>query len=95
MEAIDLGIGVVDMFLIMGSVIATIEVAKALYDKQWRTAIIILGAALAGGLAGFLTGHSFLVGMVVGLTGSGVITISQSFGKNVNAVAGTSSSVKK
>lgn len=68
--------------LIVGFTMGFVELIKALFDKNWRTAAIILGAGVAGCIAGVATGYTFLVGIVAGFAASGVITLTQNFGKN-------------
>lgn len=77
----ELGIDAVSAVLILGATIASVEFIKALFDRDWRSAAIILGAGIVGGFAGLSTGYTFIVGVVAGLTGSGIITISQNIGK--------------
>lgn len=68
--------------LIVGFTMGVVEFVKALFDKNIRTAVIILGAGVAGCIAGVATGYSFLTGIVAGFAASGVITLTQNFGKN-------------
>ena len=68
--------------LIIGFTMGVVEFVKALFDKNIRTATIIFGAAIAGLVAGVATGYTPLVGVVAGLAASGVITLTQNFGKN-------------
>lgn len=68
--------------LIVGFTMGFVELIKALFDRNWRTAAIIIGAGIAGAIAGLATGYTLLVGIVAGFAASGVITLTQNFGKN-------------
>ena len=60
-------------FLVVGMV----ELIKAVFDRQYRTAVIILGAALVGGVCGYFGVQGLpdlATGIAVGLAGSGVVT---------------------
>jgi len=67
---------------IIGAVIGFTQLVKSLFDKDYRSAIIIAGSALIGGLAGVfgIEGISIANGIVAGLTASGVVTLSQALG---------------
>ena len=77
MEVLD--IDAVSAILIVGATMGVVELVKALFDKNWRTAVIIVGAGIAGAVAGILTGYTPLIGAVAGLAASGTITLGKSF----------------
>lgn len=77
-----LNIDAVSAILIVGATMGAVELVKALFDKDWRSAVIILGAGLAGGVAGVLTGYTPLIGIVAGLAASGAITLGQNISGN-------------
>ena len=80
-----LGISGVTAILLIGAVTGFVELVKALFDKNWRTAVIIFGAGLVGGLVTLFPeiNITMLTGIVGGLAASGAITISQNLGKSV------------
>lgn len=73
-----LQIDAVSAILIVGATMGAVELIKALFDKNWRTAVTILGAGVAGCIAGILTGYTPLIGVVAGLAASGTITLGKS-----------------
>lgn len=77
-----LGIEPMTALLLVGFVMGFVELAKALYDKEWRKAIIIGVAAVAGGVVAPFIGLSIVTGIVGGLAASGAITLAQNVGKN-------------
>ena len=98
MEAI--GITGVSALLLIGAVAGFVELIKALFDKNWRTAIIIFGSGLVGGLLSLFPemNFSFLVGIVGGLAASGVITIGQNIARDgtnvINVNNGQTNNIK-
>lgn len=76
-----LGIDGIAALLLMGFVMGFVELAKALYDKEWRKAIIIAVAGVAGGVVAPFIGLSIITGIVGGLAASGAITFAQNLGK--------------
>lgn len=60
-------------------VVALTEAVKAAADRNWRTVVIIVGAAGIGALCGFfgVEGLSVAQGIVVGLGASGVVTVAK------------------
>lgn len=57
------------------AVIAVIKFVDLIFDKDWRSAAKILGAALAGfGLAFAIDGLAAIPGILLGLSASGLIT---------------------
>lgn len=80
-----LGITGVQAILLVGAITGFVELVKALFDKNWRTAIIIFGAGLVGGLLTLFPDitFSFLTGIVGGLAASGFITLGQNIGKDL------------
>lgn len=89
MDAI--GITGVSALLLVGAVAGFVELVKSLFAKNWRTAVIIVGSGLVGGLLSLFPemNFSFLVGIVGGLAASGVITIGQSIAKDTNGATVT------
>lgn len=76
-----LGIDGVAALLLVGFVMGFVELAKALFDKEWRKAIVIAVAGVAGGVVAPFIGVSIITGIVGGLAASGVITLAQNLGK--------------
>lgn len=77
-----LGIDGVTALLLVGFVMGFVELAKALFDKEWRKAIIIAVAGLAGGIVSPFIGLPIITGIVGGLAASGTVTLAQNLGKN-------------
>lgn len=75
-----LGIEPVTALLLTGFVIGFVELAKALYDREWRRAIVVGIAGLAGGIAAPLIGISIITGVVAGFAASGAVTLVQNMG---------------
>lgn len=67
---------------IVGAVVGFTQLVKSLFDRDYRTCVIIVGAAVIGGLAGFfgIDGVTVPTGIVLGLTAAGVVTIAQAAG---------------
>ena len=67
---------------IVGAVIGFVQLVKSLFDRDYRSAVIIIGSAVIGGLAGFfgIEGASVTTGVLTGLTASGAVTLSQALG---------------
>jgi len=65
--------------LVTGMVIGVVEFIKSLFDRNFRSACIIAGAAFVGGLCGFfgVEGVTVPLGIVVGLAASGVVTVAK------------------
>lgn len=82
MEAI--GITGISALLLVGAVAGFVELAKNVFDRNWRAVVTIFGAGLVGGLLSLFPEmeFSFLVGVVGGLAASGAITIGQNIGKS-------------
>ena len=75
-----LGIEPVTALLLTGFVIGFVELAKAVYDKEWRRAIVIGIAGLAGGIVAPFIGISIIIGIVAGFAASGAVTLVQNIG---------------
>ncbi len=75
-----LGIEPVTALLLTGFVIGFVELAKALYDKEWRKAIVIAVAGVAGGIIAPFIGLSIVIGIVAGFAASGAVTLVQNIG---------------
>ena len=67
---------------IIGAVIGFTQLVKSLFDKDYRSAIIIGGSALIGAVAGIFSieGVSVSNGIIAGLAASGLVTVSQALG---------------
>lgn len=67
---------------IVGAVVGFTQLVKSAFDRDYRTCVIIIGAAIIGALAGFfqVDGVSVASGIVLGLTAAGVVTIAQAAG---------------
>lgn len=76
-----LGLSALATVVLTGLVAGGTELIKRIFDKDWRTVVTIIVAALIGGLGGLVFGVQFLVGMVFGLAASGYITIAQNVAK--------------
>ncbi len=68
--------------VMLGMVAGVVELIKRLFDKDWRSVAIIVGAGVAGALTALPLGANPLIGAVVGLASSGYITIAQNIGKD-------------
>ena len=76
-----LGIDALAAAVLTGLVAGVVELIKWIFDKDWRAMATIIAAALVGGAGGLVFGINFLIGMVFGLSASGIITIAQNIGK--------------
>lgn len=78
-----LGITGVAAILLVGAVTGVVELIKRIFDHDWRSVAIIIGAGIVGGLVSLFPemNFSFLVGVVGGLAASGFITLGQNVGK--------------
>lgn len=75
-----LGIDATSALLLVGFVMGFVELAKAIYDRDWRVALVIAIAGIAGGVVAPFIGINFIVGIVGGLAASGAITLAQNIG---------------
>ena len=75
-----LGLSALATVVLTGLVAGGTELVKRVFDADWR-AVVIIVAALIGGLGGIMLGVNFLVGIVFGLAASGYITIAQNVAK--------------
>lgn len=73
----------VSISLLLSMVIGTTELIRRLFKRDYEAAALITASALVGGLAGVMLFPSvgFALGVVVGLSGSGVVTGLQKFGQ--------------
>lgn len=76
-----LGIDGIAALLLVGFVMGFVELAKALYDREWRKAIVIAVAGAAGAVVAPFISLPIVTGIVGGLAASGVITLAQNLGK--------------
>lgn len=67
---------------VVGAVIGFTQLVKSAFDRDYRTCVIITGAAAIGAFAGYLhiDGLTVANGLVYGLTASGVVTLGQALG---------------
>lgn len=56
------------------AIVGTVELIKRLFNKDYQSAAIIVGAAIIGALIAPEVGVSWLGGLVMGLQGSGLVT---------------------
>lgn len=79
-----LAAGGVAVTLLTTMVIGATELVKRLYDRDYRGATIIAVAAVIGGLGGafLFVEVGLALGIVVGLSASGLLTTVQKFGTN-------------
>ncbi len=75
-----LGIEPMTALLLVGFVMGFVELAKAIYDQEWRKAIVIGVAGVAGGVVAPFIGLGIITGIVGGLAASGAITLAQNIG---------------
>ncbi|MDO4271917.1 MAG: hypothetical protein Q4C83_02990 [Candidatus Saccharibacteria bacterium] len=59
----------------MTTVIGMVELIKRLFDGDYRAAVTIVGAGIAGTLIALPLGIAWYYGLVLGIAGSGVVTI--------------------
>lgn len=76
-----IGIDGVTAVLLTGFVVGIVECIKALFDKDWRSAAIIAGSAVAGGVVSFPLAIPLVTGIVGGFAAAGVVTLAQNLGK--------------
>lgn len=80
MDLSALGIDGTVALLLTGFVIGFVECVKALYDKEWRKAIVIAVAGVAGGVVAPFIGLPIVTGIVGGFAASGAVTLVQNIG---------------
>ena len=68
--------------ILLGMVAGVVELIKRAFEKDWKAVAIILGAAITGALVSLAIAINPLIGAVVGLSASGIITIAQNVGKD-------------
>lgn len=69
--------------LIVVAVAGFTQLVKSLFDRDYRSAVIITGSAVIGGAMGFfhlVAGIDVALGIAAGLGASGLVTISQAVG---------------
>lgn len=76
-----LGLSTLATVVLTGLVSGGVELLKRMLDRDWRTVLTIIVAAVVGGAGGLFFDVNFAVGMVFGLATSGYITIAQNIGK--------------
>lgn len=78
-----LGITGTAAVLLTGFVMGFVEMIKACFDADWRKAVIILVAGIAGGAVAPFVGISIVVGVIGGFAASGMVTFAQNIGKSM------------
>lgn len=68
--------------IVSAFVIGFTQLVKSVFDSDYRSVVIILGAALIGGISGFfeVQGLNISTGIVAGIASSGVVTLGQALG---------------
>lgn len=76
------------VFLLTSMVIGGTELVKRAFDRDWRAVVIILVSTAIGGFGGavLLPSIGLVFGLVIGLSGSGVITGLQKIGNGTPPV---------
>ncbi len=64
------------------AIVGTVELFKRLFDKDFRSATIIAGAAIVGAVGGHFLGIPAIQGLIIGLEGSGLVTVGTKIGGN-------------
>lgn len=70
--------------ILITAVVGVVELIKRLFDKDYRAAAIIAGAAVVGGLFGYfewVQGVTVPEGLVIGLGASGLVNVVEKVGK--------------
>lgn len=72
-----------EYILVTTMVIGIVELIKRAFDRDYRAAVIIIGATVVGGLCGFfgVEGVSVVLGMAIGIGASGIVTLAQKVSK--------------
>ena len=67
---------------VIGAVVGFVQLVKSLFDKDYRSAVIIAGSAAIGGVAGAFAvdGLTITTGIVAGLIASGAVTLAKAIG---------------
>lgn len=70
--------------LLVACVVGVVELLKALFARDWRTAVIIAGSAVVGFFVASAPeiGVTQLQGMVIGFAGSGSVNLVNRVGGN-------------
>ena len=79
-----LGLDTIQSIVLLGSVVAGVELVKRILDKDWRTVATIVVAAVVGGIVGASgCGLSIFEGAIYGLSATGLFNFAQNLGVNV------------
>ena len=72
--------------LIITIVAGFVEMVKALFDRNFRVAVIVAVSGIVGGVLGAfaIEGLNFWYGLMAGFSASGAITIAQNIGSPVD-----------
>lgn len=68
-----------EYLLVTSMIVGVTELVKRLFDSDYRGAVIILSAAIVGGISGFfgVEGLNVVTGVVTGLAAAGAVTVAQ------------------
>ncbi len=61
------------------AIVGTVELIKRLFDRDLRAATIIVASAVVGALLGPQVGIVWFQGLLIGLSGSGLVTTATYF----------------
>jgi len=72
-----------EFLLVTAMVVGVVELIRRIANKEWFAVITIISAALVGAIAGFFSveGLDIVTGIVVGLAGSGLVTVAGKVGE--------------
>lgn len=88
MDLSTLGVATPLLVLALGTVAGVVEGVKRAFDKDLKAFVTILASGIVGGLLGFVLpfdaelGTSVVMGLVIGFSATGYITIFQNIGKD-------------
>ena len=81
-----LGLDTTQSIVLLGSVVAGVELVKRILDKDWRATATIVVAAIIGGFVGSTgCGLSVFEGAIYGLSATGLFNFAQNLGVNIKA----------
>lgn len=74
-------LGNMEAVLLLGAVAGVVELVKRVFSKDIKAVATIAGAGVTGVVAALLLAINPLIGLVVGFSASGYITIAQNISK--------------
>lgn len=74
-------LGNMEAVLLLGAVAGVVELVKRIFAKDIKAVATIAGAGVTGVVAALLLAINPLIGLVVGFSASGYITLAQNVGK--------------